>query len=384
MFRRPSETTTNTDLLIEDAVDTGARIRVIGVGGGGANAVNRMIEAGVEGVDYVVANTDRQALQNSLANVKLQLGKRLTKGLGAGSNPEVGRDAALEDTELLIEHLEGADMVFVTAGLGGGTGSGAAPVISSLSSELGVLTVAVVTKPFGFEGKRRMAQAEKAWSDLRESADTVITIPNEKLLQTVNRRLPLTEAFRAADDVLRQAVQGISDLVTVPGLINLDFADVKSVMRNMGVALMAIGEAKGDGRALNATLQAIKSPLLDDTTLKGARGVLINVTGGHDLTLHEVSEASMLICEQADSDANIIFGAVIDEAMEGRIKITLIATGFDRGARSKPNRRAGKAEKFQAQQSLLPEDSAADEIVDINDPDVPAYLRAGANLSEKT
>jgi len=367
-------------LILNDAENHGgARIKVIGVGGGGTNAVNRMIETGVGGIEYIVANTDTQALRNSLAPTRIQLGRVVTRGLGAGANPDIGRDAALEETEALIECLEGADMVFVTAGLGGGTGTGAAPVIASLASELGALTVAVVTRPFAFEGRRRMNQAERGWLELKETADTVITIPNEKLLQIVNRRVPLTEAFREADDVLRQAIQGISDLVNVPGLINLDFADVKTIMQGMGMALMATGEADGDGRALNATMQAIHSPLLDDAALKGALGVLINVTGGHDLTLHEVSEASSIICGEADPDANIIFGAVIDPGMKGRVRITLIATGFNRSAKQKSKDRIGNFSQDAEQQSLLPAEAELPDRVDLDDPNVPAYLRAAAS-----
>src|SRR6266481_1753612 len=309
---------------------TGARIKVIGVGGGGGNAVNRMIDAGIEGIEFVVANTDLQALKRSRAPVKIQLGGRLTKGLGAGADPEVGRQAALEDTDKIIEVLEGADMVFVTTGLGGGTGTGAAPIIASLATELNALTVAVVTKPFLFEGKRRMLQAEQGLRELRESVDTVITIPNERLLHTVERGVSLADSFRVADDVLRQAVQGISDLITVPGLINLDFADVKSIMSGMGMALMGAGRASGENRAIEATQQAISSPLLEEATIQGAKGVLINITGGPDLTLYEVNAASSIIREAADVDANIIFGAVIDENMGDEMKITVIATGFER------------------------------------------------------
>ncbi len=314
----------------EDPPITGARIKVIGVGGGGGNAVNRMIEAGIEGIEFLVANTDLQALKRSRAPIKIQLGSRLTKGLGAGANPEVGRDAALEDTEKIIEALEGADMVFVTTGLGGGTGTGAAPIIASLATELQALTVAVVTKPFLFEGKRRQAMADLGLRELRECVDTVITIPNERLLHTVDRNVSLTDAFKMADDVLRQAVQGISDLITVPGLINLDFADVKSIMAGMGLALMGAGRASGENRAIEATQQAISSPLLEEATIQGAKGVLINITGGPDLTLFEVNEASSIIRESADDDANIIFGAVIDETMRDEMKITVIATGFDK------------------------------------------------------
>ena len=311
---------------------TGARIKVIGVGGGGGNAVNRMIEAGIEGIDFLVANTDLQALKRSRAPIKIQLGGKLTKGLGAGANPETGRNAALEDTEKIIEALEGADMVFVTTGLGGGTGTGAAPIIASLATELNALTVAVVTKPFHFEGKRRMEQADQGLRELRECVDTVITIPNERLLGTVDRGVSLADAFKLADDVLRQAVQGISDLITVPGLINLDFADVKTIMAGMGLALMGAGRASGEDRALKATQQAISSPLLEEATIEGARGVLINITGGPDLTLYEVNEASSVIRESAHENANIIFGAVIDETMRDEMKITVIATGFDREA----------------------------------------------------
>lgn len=314
----------------DDPPLTGARIKVIGIGGGGSNAVNRMIEAGIEGIEFLVANTDLQALKRSRAPIKIQLGSRLTKGLGAGADPGVGREAALEDTDKIIEVLEGADMVFVTTGLGGGTGTGAAPIIASLATELDALTVAVVTKPFQFEGRRRMQQADQGLRELRECVDTVITIPNERLLHTVDRGVSLSDSFRVADDVLRQAVQGISDLITVPGLINLDFADVKSIMQGMGMALMGAGRATGENRAIEATQQAISSPLLEEATIQGAKGVLINITGGPDLTLFEVNAASSIIRESADDDANIIFGAVIDETLTDEMKITVIATGFDK------------------------------------------------------
>ena len=314
----------------DDPPLTGARIKVIGIGGGGSNAVNRMIEAGIEGIEFLVANTDLQALKRSRAPIKIQLGSRLTKGLGAGADPGVGREAALEDTDKIIEVLEGADMVFVTTGLGGGTGTGAAPIIASLATELDALTVAVVTKPFHFEGRRRMQQADQGLRELRECVDTVITIPNERLLHTVDRGVSLADSFKVADDVLRQAVQGISDLITVPGLINLDFADVKSIMQGMGMALMGAGRATGENRAIEATQQAISSPLLEEATIQGAKGVLINITGGPDLTLFEVNAASSIIRESADDDANIIFGAVIDETLTDEMKITVIATGFDK------------------------------------------------------
>lgn len=312
----------------DDPPINGARIKVIGIGGGGGNAVNRMIDCGIEGIEFLVANTDLQALKRSKAPIKIQLGSKLTKGLGAGANPNVGREAALEDTDKIIEVLEGADMVFVTTGLGGGTGTGAAPIIASLATELEALTVAVVTKPFQFEGRRRMQQAENGIRELKECVDTVITIPNERLLHTVQKDSSLAESFAVADDVLRQAVQGISDLITVPGLINLDFADVKSIMAGMGMALMGAGRARGENRAIEATQQAISSPLLEEATIQGAKGVLINITGGPDLTLYEVNTASTIIRESADEDANIIFGAVIDENMRDEMKITVIATGF--------------------------------------------------------
>jgi len=317
-------------LKLAEESRTGARIKVVGVGGGGSNAVNRMVAAGFDGVEFIVANTDLQALRGNAAPNKLQIGSKLTKGLGAGADPNVGRQAALEDTDKLIEALDGADMVFVTTGLGGGTGTGAAPVIASLASELGALTIAVVTKPFKFEGKKRQLQAERGLEELRECVDTVITIPNERLLATIGRTTSLNEAFTNADDVLRQAIQGISDLILVPGLINLDFADVKTIMAGMGLAIMGTGTAEGDSRAMTAANAAISSPLLEDASVRGARGVIINVTGGPDLSLIEVSEASAIIQEAAHEEANIIFGAVVDQKMEGRVKITVIATGFDR------------------------------------------------------
>lgn len=305
----------------------GARIKVIGVGGGGGNAVNRMIQAGLEGVEFIAANTDVQALKLSQAPVKLQLGVRLTSGLGAGANPDVGRRAALEDSEKIIEALEGADMVFVTAGLGGGTGTGAAPVIASLASEMGILTVAVVTRPFAFEGKRRLQQAERGLKELLESVDTTIVIPNEKLL-AVAKDAGFFESFRIADDVLRQGVQGISDIITIPGIINRDFADVKTTMAGMGHAVMGTAVRSGVNRAAEAAQAAMASPLLDEGAIDGARGILINITGSSSLKLSEVNEASTLIQSSAHEDANIIFGAVQDERMGDEVKITVIATGF--------------------------------------------------------
>jgi cell division protein FtsZ len=304
-----------------------AKIKVIGVGGGGGNAVNRMIDAGVEGIEFVVANTDLQALRMSRAPVKIQLGVKLTNGLGAGANPEVGRKAALEDSDKIIEALEGADMVFVTTGLGGGTGTGAAPIIASLASEMGALTVAVVTKPFGFEGKRRMTQAERGVAELMESVDTTIVIPNEKLL-AVAENAGFFESFRIADDILRQGVQGISDIITIPGIINRDFADVKAIMAAMGYAVMGTATAHGERRTIDAAQKAIASPLLEAGAIDGARGILINITGSNSLKLAEVQQACSIIQGAAHEDANIIFGAVLDEKMKDSVKITVIATGF--------------------------------------------------------
>src|SRR2546426_5879563 len=315
-------------LRLEEEGSAGARIKVIGVGGGGGNAINRMVLSGLDGVEFIVANTDMQALKTNAAPIKLQIGSKLTKGLGAGADPNVGRSAALEDTEKIIQALDGADMIFVTTGLGGGTGTGAAPVIASLASELGALTVAVVTKPFKFEGKKRQLQAERGLEALRDCLDTIITIPNERLLTIIDRTTPIIDAFATADDVLRQAIQGISDLILVPGLINLDFADVKTIMAGMGLAMMGTGVADGQDRAMEAARRAISSPLLEGTSVNGARGVIINVTGGPDLSLVEVSEASCIVQQAADEDANIIFGAVIDPALKGKVKITVIATGF--------------------------------------------------------
>jgi cell division protein FtsZ len=310
-----------------DEMPRGAKIKVIGVGGGGGNAVNRMIAAKLEGVEFIAANTDVQALQLSQAPVKLQLGVKLTSGLGAGANPDVGRRAALEDSEKIIEALEGADMVFVTTGLGGGTGTGAAPVIASLASEMGALTVAVVTRPFGFEGKRRMQQAERGMQELLEAVDTMIVIPNEKLL-VVAKDAGFFESFRVADDVLRQGVQGISDIITIPGIINRDFADVKTTMHGMGYAVMGTAMRSGANRAVEAAQAAMASPLLEAGAIDGAKGILINISGSSNLKLSEVNEASTLIQNAAHEEANIIFGAVLDESMGDEVKITVIATGF--------------------------------------------------------
>ncbi len=307
-----------------------ARIKVFGVGGGGGNAVNTMIESRLEGVDFIVGNTDLQALEANLAGIKIGLGGKLTKGLGAGANPEIGRNAALEDRERIAEMLEGADMVFVTAGMGGGTGTGAAPVIAEVARSIGALCVGVVTKPFAFEGKRRRRQAEEGIAALAQAVDTLITIPNDRLLAIAGQKTTMLEAFRRADEVLLNAVQGISDLITVPGLINVDFADVRTIMAHMGRALMGTGRASGERRAVEAVHQAIASPLLEDVSIEGATGILINITGGSDLTLFEVHEAAALIEEKAHEDANVIFGSVIDSNLHDELRITVIATGFDR------------------------------------------------------
>lgn len=310
----------------------GANIKVIGIGGGGGNAVNRMIEAGIEGVEFIAVNTDLQALSSSKAGLKIQIGNQLTKGLGSGGRPDVGKQAAMEDTERLIEIIEGADMVFLTTGLGGGTGTGATPILANLASEMDILAIAIVTFPFEFEGKIRAKQAQEGLEELKSAVDTVISIPNERLLETVNLDTSIQDAFKMADDILRQAVQGISDLITKPGLINLDFADVKSIMKGMGMAFMGTGIASGENRAVDAAQKAISSPLLIDTSIEGAHGVLINITGGRDITLLEVSKSSQLIHSLAHPDANIIFGTVIDEGMKEMVKVTVIATGFDQRA----------------------------------------------------
>jgi cell division protein FtsZ len=315
---------------IDRTLEGNARIKVVGVGGGGSNAVNRMIRSRLRGVEFIAINTDLQALSSSEAQVKLNIGKKLTRGLGAGGNPTVGRDAAEESRQELTELLHGADMVFLTAGMGGGTGSGAAPVIAEIARGSGALTIGVVTKPFAFEGTRRRTVAEEAADMLKDKVDTLIIIPNQRLLDVTDRRVPFTEALKIADDVLRQGVQGISDLIVQPGLINLDFADVRAVMSGQGAALMGIGFGSGDQRAADAARDAVASPLLE-TSIDGARGILLNITGGLDLTLHEVNEAAEIVRSSADKDANIIFGTVIDEKMSGEIKITVVATGFIAG-----------------------------------------------------
>ncbi|WP_350344851.1 cell division protein FtsZ [Proteinivorax tanatarense] len=338
-----------------------AQIKVIGVGGGGSNAVNRMISSGLKGVDFVVVNTDAQALHNSQADEKLQIGEKVTKGLGAGANPDIGRQSAEENREEIANALKGADMVFVTAGMGGGTGTGAAPIVAEVAKEMGALTVGVATKPFLFEGRKRQKFAQKGIENLKEKVDTLIVIPNDRLLQVIEKKTPITEAFKIADDVLLQGVQGISDLIAVPGLINLDFADVKTIMQNTGSALMGIGMASGEKRAEDAANQAVSSPLLE-TSIDGAKGVLLNITGGDNLGLHEVQEAASAVEQYVDDDANIIFGAVIDESLKDEIKVTVIATGFDEEKRSQPDKpKDWDVKTFQE-----------------DDFDVPAYLRKKA------
>lgn len=329
---------------------SGAVIKVVGIGGGGGNALNTMIESGLSGVEFIAANTDLQALHTNLAPIKIQLGKELTRGLGAGANPETGRNAALEDKAILQEVLSGADMVFVTSGMGGGTGTGAAPVIAAIARELGALTVGVVTKPFTFEGKRRKQQSEAGIQALRQSVDTLITIPNQRLLSIAPAEMSMLDGFKLADEVLLNAVKGISDIINIPGRVNVDFADVKTIMSEMGMALMGIGAASGPNRAIEAARAAISSPLLEDIDIEGATGILINITGSPDMTLHEISEASTLIQEAAHEDANIIFGAVIDQNAGDSIRVTVIATGFDR-ALSSFEPEAGKHFSHHSQQT---------------------------------
>lgn len=313
----------------ETEIERFANIKVVGIGGGGNNAVNRMIDAGLEGVEFIAINTDAQALLSSKASLTLQIGEKLTKGLGAGADPRIGEEAAEESREVIAEKLKGADMVFVTAGMGGGTGTGAAPIVAEIAKELGALTVGVITKPFSVEGRKRMEKAEIGIMNLKSRVDTLIIIPNDRLLEVVEKQTSLLEAFKIADDVLRQGVQGISDLITITGLINLDFADVKTIMTDAGSALMGIGRAKGENRATEAARMATASPLLE-ASIEGAKGVLLNITGGLDLGLHEANEAAKVISDVADPDANIILGAVVDENMKDEVKVTVIATGFDR------------------------------------------------------
>lgn len=347
-----------------------AQIKVIGVGGGGNNAVNRMIESQLKGVQFIAVNTDKQALFTSKAEYRIQIGEKLTKGLGAGANPEIGKKAAEESRDDIYQALQGADMVFVTAGMGGGTGTGAAPIVAQIAKEMGILTVGVVTKPFTFEGKRRMLHAEQGIADLKDKVDTLVTIPNDRLLQVVEKKTSIMEAFKIADDVLKQGVQGISDLIAVPGLVNLDFADVKTIMFEQGLAHMGVGRASGEHRATEAAKQAIQSPLLE-TSIEGAKGVLLNITGGSNLGLFEVNEAAELVSQAADADANIIFGAVIDEELKDELRITVIATGFENNIKSQAVPEKQKEKQVEDKEE---EDN------DKADLDIPTFLRRPPKL----
>ena len=357
-------------------IDGTATIKVIGVGGGGTNAVNRMVDSGIRGVEFVAVNTDRQALLLSKAASKIQIGEKITRGLGAGANPDIGAQAAEESKSEITEALRGADMVFVTAGMGGGTGTGAAPIVAACAKEMGILTIGVVTKPFTFEGKKRLSQADRGIESLKSKVDTLVVIPNDKLLQVIDRKTSIVEAFKMADDVLRQGVQGISDLIAVPGLVNLDFADVKTIMLNTGMAHMGIGRASGESRAEEAAKQAVQSPMLE-TSIEGARGVIINITGGNNLGLHEVNTAAELVQRSVDPEANIIFGAVIDETLEEDIVITVIATGFEDEERNKLNSMPVNKIVDKAWEQTIKANPAPAEPANApaSDLDIPSFLR---------
>ena len=359
--------------MIDSSTNYLAVIKVVGVGGGGTNAVNRMVDAGLRGVEFVAVNTDAQALQMCDADVKIHIGSKITRGLGAGANPTIGHQAAIESKDELRDAIKGADMVFVTAGKGGGTGTGAAPVIAELAKELGALTVGVVTRPFAFEGKRRANQAEGGIQLLREKVDTLIIIPNDRLLQVVERRTSIIDAFKVADDVLRQGVQGITDLITVPGLINLDFADVRTIMKDAGSALMGIGVSGGENRAVEAAKAAISSPLLE-ASVEGARGILLNITGGADLGLFEINEAAEIISSAADSDCNIIFGAVIDQTLGDEVRVTVIATGFDHPSASERPLDRAFADKSTPRSAMFGDEKP---VFDVSDDvlDIPSFLK---------
>ena len=367
-------------------MDGTATIKVIGVGGAGNNAVNRMVEAGIKSVEFIAVNTDRQALNLSKASSKIQIGEKLTRGLGAGANPDIGAQAAEESKAEIAEILKGADMVFVTAGMGGGTGTGAAPLVAATAKELGILTIGVVTKPFTFEGKKRLAQAERGIANLKGKVDTLVVIPNDKLLQVIDRKTSIVEAFRMADDVLRQGVQGISDLIAVPGLINLDFADVKTIMLNQGMAHMGIGRASGENRAEDAAKEAIQSPLLE-TSIEGARGVIINITGGSDIGLHEANTAAELVQRSADPEANIIFGTVTDDSMGDEIQITVIATGFEKEDEKVPGLSGYKniVEDTWRKRNNITSNTSNSSTTESNpnDLDIPAFLRKNKGLGNK-
>ena len=360
-------------------MDGSATIKVIGVGGAGNNAINRMIAAGIKGVEFISVNTDRQALQLSQASTKIQIGEKITRGLGAGANPDIGAQSAEESKSEVAEILRGADMVFVTAGMGGGTGTGAAPIVAATAKEMGILTIGVVTKPFTFEGKKRLAQAERGIESLKGKVDTLVVIPNDKLLQIIDRKTSIIEAFKMADDVLRQGVQGISDLIAVPGLINLDFADVRTIMLNTGMAHMGIGRASGENRAEDAAKQAIESPLLE-TSIEGARGVIINITGSSSLGLHEVNTAAELIQRSVDSEANIIFGSVVDENMGDEISITVIATGFDE---EETKNNLGKTIVDRAWDKKMNQTPISTTQDNSDNLDIPAFLRKSRGNTQK-
>ena len=365
-------------------MDGTATIKVIGVGGAGNNAVNRMIEAGIRNVEFIAVNTDRQTLNESKANSKIQIGEKLTRGLGAGANPDIGAQAAEESRAEIAEVLKGADMVFVTAGMGGGTGTGAAPIVAATAKEMGILTIGVVTKPFTFEGKKRLAQAERGVASLKGKVDTLVVIPNDKLLQVIDRKTSIIEAFKMADDVLRQGVQGISDLISVPGVINLDFADVRTIMLNQGMAHMGIGSASGENRAEDAAKQAIQSPLLE-TSIEGARGIIINITGGSDMGLHEANTAAELIQRSADPEANIIFGTVIDDSMGDEIQITVIATGFEKEDEKRPGSQyeniVADAWRKRSNNNISSSNTSSND--SNGDLDIPTFLRKNKGLGNK-
>ena len=365
-------------------MDGTATIKVIGVGGAGNNAVNRMIEAGIRNVEFIAVNTDRQTLNESKANSKIQIGEKLTRGLGAGANPDIGSQAAEESRAEIAEALKGADMVFVTAGMGGGTGTGAAPIVAATAKEMGILTIGIVTKPFTFEGKKRLAQAERGIASLKGKVDTLVVIPNDKLLQVIDRKTSMIEAFRMADDVLRQGVQGISDLISVPGVINLDFADVRTIMLNQGMAHMGIGCASGENRAEDAAKQAIQSPMLE-TSIEGARGIIINITGGSDMGLHEANTAAELVQRSADPEANIIFGTVIDESMGDELQITVIATGFEKEEDRRPGSQYENivADAWRKRSSNTITTNTTSSNDSNGDLDIPTFLRKNKGLGNK-
>ena len=358
--------------------DGTATIKVIGVGGAGTNAVNRMVDSGIRGVEFIAVNTDRQALLLSKASSKIQIGEKITRGLGAGANPDIGAQAAEESKAEITEALRGADMVFVTAGMGGGTGTGAAPIVAATAKEMGILTIGVVTKPFTFEGKKRLSQAERGIESLKGKVDTLVVIPNDKLLQIIDRKTSIIEAFKQADDVLRQGVQGISDLIAVPGLVNLDFADVKTIMLNQGMAHMGVGRASGENRAEDAAKEAIQSPLLE-TSIEGAKGVIINITGGEDLGLHEVNTAAELVQRSVDPEANIIFGTVTDPSMQDEIQITVIATGFEKTENNISSIGVDNIVSKTWEKKINSIPSSSDVSSSQNDLDIPPFLRKNRN-----